>query len=349
MNHGENRAETDAEMVREELHRYVEDVRPASDTLPRLLAATRRRRFSRRARRPLGAAVAVAVVATGAFLVALVVVPADRSVPAPVGVAPNSYLAQPRPGVIAAYDLASGERIREVSRVPGRSPSPLAVHGKRVYAVAAERDRSAVVEIMPDGERRTIERAPAGQRITGLAAGAGGVGYLVDHEVVVVGERHSRGITVPRGVEVVDLAVGPRGGVAVLTRSRDSALRATSVRFAAAGATTLTPVLRSECGPLAITWTETGVAALNSVDCRPGTMRIATFDPRSGERVAAGTPFEVGPSDGGVGRIGLSADLLGRYLVSAGGRRWLVDGSHISGVPSKCAGDCVAAPAVLWG
>lgn len=80
-------------------------------------------------------------------------------------------------------------------------------------------------------------------------------------------------------------------------------------------------------------------------------MRIATFDPRSGERVAAGAPFRTESDAAAPGEIALSADRLGRFLVSGpGSRRWLVDGSHVRGVASDCSRrGCAEAPAVLWG
>jgi hypothetical protein len=76
------------------------------------------------------------------------------------------------------------------------------------------------------------------------------------------------------------------------------------------------------------------------------------FDPASGEQLGAGVPFDLRAGAVRSDAVALSADRLGRFLVSgAGTRQWLVDGADVQVVPKACSpgGACAATPATFWG
>jgi hypothetical protein len=339
----------DVDRVRTGLRLLVDDVEPRGDALPRLLAAAHRRKSPRR---PLIAASVVAVTATAVFLVALLVFPVGppRGTE-PVSVAPNSYLAQSQPGVIASFDLVSGRQLQEVGRVSGGgSGVGLAADGDRVYTVVARGTERDLVNVSPNGAQVPVAVLPSGGPSPALAAGAGRVAYAAGGAVVVRRGLDQQRIPVPPGLHVVDLALDSDGRLAVLTAPDPGG--AAGIHVVEPGAASMTErppiVLAGRCGPMAIAWVGHDVAALRPVDCTSGRVRVATLDRTSGEQIGAGVPFDAGPADG---RVGLSADRLGRFLVSEGARQWLIDGSDVRTVPPACspAGGCANEPGVFWG
>ena len=336
--------------VRRRLSEAVDGVEPRPDALPRLLSAARRRRSPRR---PL-----IAVVAAGAAAVVAVVATTMQDTgqrqPQPVSVAPNSYVAQPRPGVISSFDVGSGEQLHQLARTPAPGGT-LAADRDRVYVAVQRGGEQGIVEIHASGDQRVVEPMSQEHQVNGLAAGGGRVAYATNG-VVVVGEgARQRRLPVPPGDTVLDLAVGDDGRVAVLTRSEPGP---TQVHVVGAGetqwserASVPTP---GDCGALAIEWTGPELAALSSVDCAVNAkLRVSTFDPGNGEQIGAGVPFVVAPHRIDPQGVQLSTDRLGRFLVSASGTpQWLVDGGEVSVLPAPCTKDgdsCAAVPSTLWG
>ncbi|QUH01100.1 hypothetical protein HUO13_09950 [Saccharopolyspora erythraea] len=331
-------------LLRAQLHRLVDDVEPRGDALPKLLAAARRRRSPRR---PLFLAAGAAVAATAVFLVALLSLPSNRTEPA--SVQPNSYLAVPGRGVIAAFDVVSGRQVREVATIDGEPAEALATDRERIYAIVATGPHRRIVEISADGGQRVVTEALLHSPV--LAAGGGHVAYLDGPAVVVRGGAERR-LPLPRGERVLDLALASDGRLAVLTTREGS--QAGLIRIVAPDAVSLTEqpgiAAAGACGPLAIAWSGQELAALRPTDCGSGRARVTTLDSRSGEQIGAGAPFDTGPFDGE--DVQLSVDRLGRFLISvAGQRQWLVDGSDVRALPPACApaGQCAVVPATFWG
>ena len=343
--------ESDVDLVRAHLHRSVEDVEPRPDALPRLLATHRRRP----ARRPVFKVAGAVLAATAAVLVALVVFPDQRpGPPAPVSVQPNSYVAQRQPGVLASFDVASGRQLHRLARISGQPSEALAADGDRVYAVASAPEGLRIVEVAPNGAKRVVHGVAPQARPTALAAGGGRVAYADRNAVVVdLGAGREQRVLVPAGSAVRDLAVSPDGRLAVLTGA--PAGGESELRVLPPGATTMSasPLASgpSGCGPQALAWSGSDIAALSPVRCGSPRARIQTLNPEDGSRIGAGTPFETGPSPLGEG-VRLSADRVGRFLVSASDfRQWLVDDAGPRAIPPACspAGACGGAPAVFWG
>ena len=338
----------DVDLLRARFHELVDDVQPQPDALPRLLAAARRRRSPQRG---LITVAGATVAATAVFLVALVVSPGKPPQDAaPVSVAPNSYVAQPRPGVIASFDVASGRQLRQLATVAGE-PKALVADGNRVYSAVSRGPAQSIVEVAPDGTQHAVQQAVDTPSPTVLTAGGGRVAYLEKGAVTVSHGSQKHRIPVPPGTRVLELALAGDGRLAALTESAGG----TAINLTDDTASTLAqrkpirPV--GGCAPLAITWSGANVAALSPTACRPGSpVRVATFNPDSGEQVAAGVPFDAGPGPYEGAR--LSADRLGRFLVSrTGSRQWLVDGGDVRPVPAPCApdGGCAVLPATFWG
>ncbi|MEU6270494.1 hypothetical protein [Saccharopolyspora shandongensis] len=331
----------EVDLLRVQLHQLVEDVEPSPDALPRLLAGVRRRRSPRR---PLIVLVGAAAVAATAFVVAMFALP-GRHDPAPVSVRPDSYLASPEPGVIAAFDVLSGREDREVAHVDGAEPGVLAADNDRIYTMASTADGRRVVEVNPQGGQRVLPGEAGDGRL--LAAGGGRVAYLDGNAVVVVRGENRQAIAIPPGLRVHDLALADDGRLAVLAGEQDSS-RAAVLLFAPdanslAGHVEAVP--DAPCGPVAIAWSGPDVAALEPVDCGGGQARVATFAADTGRKIGAGVPFRTPRLTAGEAR--LSADPLGRFLVSTGKQgQWLVDGSVIRPIPPACsgAGECAPDP-----
>ncbi|MEU6132646.1 hypothetical protein ABZ805_26005 [Saccharopolyspora sp. NPDC047091] len=332
----------DVEELRNALHAIVDDVEPRGDTLPRLLAA-RQRRSRRPSRRPLLAAGGIAVAATAAFLVVLAVVPTGPQAPEPVSIAPNSYVAAPA-ATLASFDVLSGKRTDVLADLPAPAQGPLAADGNRVYAAVPAAEGSDIVALGADGIVRPVaHRTGAGA----LAAGDGLVAYSDAGEIVVDGADRPRRIAVPAGQQVDDLAVGNGGRVAVLTS--DAAIHVVAPGGTELGRPMSPPA--GTCGPRALAWADRNLAVLAAADCGGAErMRIATLDADNGQAVGGGTPFSTG-GDLGADQVQLSADRVGRYLVSvADGRQWLVDGTDVRPVARPCSeSGCATSPATFWG
>ncbi|GAA0532873.1 hypothetical protein GCM10011581_17620 [Saccharopolyspora subtropica] len=344
MNDGNSARE--AELVRAHLHRLVEDVEPRPDALPRLLAAARRRRSPRR---PLIAALGAVGAAAVAFLVAVVFVPQQPEL-APVSVQPNTYLAAPQPGVIASFDVLSGQENSQVATVTGADTTVLAADRDRVYTVVSTADGRRVAEVSARGQR-VLPGKVGDSRV--LAAGGGRVAYLDGTDVVVVHDQQQHRIPVPAHLRVEDLALAADGRLAVLVTPRDGG-QASSVLVLPPDATSLSARVEATsgeaCGPVAVAWTGRDVAALQPVDCADDRLRVATFAGDSGRKIGAGTVFRTPPLAPGSAR--LSTDVLGRFLVSTAGQgQWLVDGSAVRPIPPACTTDgvCAAGPGTFWG
>lgn len=332
---------TDEQLVRARLNQLVDDVQPDAGSLTRVLARSRRRRVLRR---PVVAGVGVAVAATVALLAVVVPAPAPSG-PQVVGTAPDTYVTQVRSGVLARVDLGSGRRVGEPTRLPGRVTS-LATDGARVYAaVAGERHR--VYELEPGQDPRLVATAPAGTPITEVTAVDGRMAYLAGDAVVVPDPGGARTVGVPG--RAVDLAVAADGRLVVLSVADGS--RRARLHALPPGSTSWSPLpSEQECAPLALAPTGSEVAAVYQVGCEDGAgLRVATFDPVSGERVSAGTPFDIGAASAPA-RVHLSVGRLGRYLVSVpAAGRWVVDGARVRAVPGACESDghCLDAPSAL--
>ncbi|MEV0705501.1 hypothetical protein AB0I53_47375 [Saccharopolyspora sp. NPDC050389] len=329
----------DVDLLRAQLHQFVEDVEPRPDALPRLLAGVRRRRSPRR---PLLAVVGAAAVAAAAFVVAMLAIPGQHD-PEPVSVRPDSYLAAPEPGVIAAFDVLSGREDREVARVEGADTEVLAADHDRIYTVVSTADGRRVVEVNLQGGQRVLPGEFGDGRL--LTAGGGRVAYLDGNAVVVVRGESRQSIAIPPELRVHDLALAEDGRLAVLAGEQGS--RQAVVLLLAPDANSLAghveAVPDAACGPVAIAWSGPDVATLQPVDCDGGQARVATFAANSGRKIGAGVPFRTPPLTAGEAR--LSADPLGRFLVSTGKQgQWLVDGSVIRPIPPACSGAGACAP-----
>lgn len=345
MKYGDSTHE-DTDMLRAHMRSLVDDVEPRGDALASMLSAVRRRKAPRNR---VVTVVGLTVAITAAFLVVLVIAPQAPPQTAPVSVAPNSYVAQPRPGVIAAFDVASGRQIRQLASVSGQSRGSLVADGDKVYTVVSKGNTATIVEVFSNGAQRNV--APSeGMRLPAMmAAGGDMLAYLDRDSVVLSGGSARHRIPVPPGVRVAGLALGHDGRLAILTES------AGNVAIYLADTTTTSLSQRKPirpyggCGSLAIAWRGSEVAALSPTTCDPvSTVRVATFNPDNGEQVAAGVPFSTGP----LNRVQLSADRLGRFLVSDhGARQWIVDGGDVRLLPPACApdGSCSALPATFWG
>lgn len=339
----------DVDLVRAQLHCLVDEVEPRPDSLPRLLAASRRRRAPRR---PLIAVAGAAAIAA-AFLVAVVVSPSEPPrMTEPVSTAPNSYIAQAKPGVIASFDVVSGRQLDQVAHVPGTPTGALATDGDRIYTAVSGDTEAGIVEVSADGARRVVESR--GESVEVLAAGAGRIAYVERDGVVIEQNGAQHRIPARPGLRVIDLALGEDGRLAILAMSDVPGASGIYVVDPAAVSIPERPtIVGLRCAPWAVSWTGTEVAALSPMDCGSSDeVRIGTFDSGSGEQIGAGVPFEVrsGPLDRT--NVRLSTDRLGRFLVSgADTRQWLVDGADVLEVPPACAPDgaCAEAPAMFWG
>ncbi|QGK69325.1 hypothetical protein GIY23_07090 [Allosaccharopolyspora coralli] len=332
--------------VRRRLADAVDDVEPAPDALPRLLSEVRRRRSPRR---PLIAAAVAGAAAVTAVVVAIVQVGPPR--PEPAGVAPNSYVAQPEPGVIATFDVGSGRQLDRIARTPVPGGT-IAADEDRVYVVLQNGAEQGIVEIDAAGEQRIVEPLSEHRDVRAFAAGAGTVAYAGNREVVVGGGGTQRRIAVPPGLDVLDLAVGDDGRIAVLTRSQQGHTQVHVGSEATELAALPTVPTPGDCGAIAVEWTGTEVAALSPVDCDRGErFRVSTFDPGSGEVVGGGVPFSVAGHRVDADSVQLSTDKLGRFLVSASGTpQWLIDGGTVDVLPAPCSEDtCATTPATFWG
>ncbi len=333
----------DVHMVRNLLRDLVDDVEERPDALARMLATTRRRHSRRR---PVLSVGALAAVTAAVFLVALFVIP-DGPVsppqPQPVDLAPNEYVAQPDPGALDVFDVSTGHEVRSLARLHTERAGALAVDGNRVYAVTTTGGRDGILEARDGTAPQQVE--PPGTPITALTAAAGMIAYSRDGSVTVARDGGQQHLAVPEAGPVLDLALGPDGRLAVLTR------QGIQVIPAGPGTGNATPRMLSlstgGCAPIAVAWSEGQLAALQQVRCEPAApVRIARVDPAKGELVGGGVPFDVGVP----GQVRLSTDRLGRLLVSkSGGQQWLVDGTDVRPVPPACtqAGRCAAAPGVF--
>ncbi|MGP4016470.1 hypothetical protein [Saccharopolyspora sp. 5N708] len=338
-------SDPDVQLLRAQLHRLVADVEPRPGALPRLLAQTRRRRSPRR---PLVAVVVAAGLAAVAFVVAMVAMPGQPA-PEPVSVRPDSYLAAPRPGVIASFDVPSGRENREVARVSGADPAVLAADRDRIYTVASTMDGRRVVEVSPQGGQRVLPGEVGDGRL--LAAGGGRIAYLDGDAVVVLHGQQQRRIPMPPELRVDDLALADDGRLAVLAGQPGSerALVLLLAPEANSLAGHVEAVPDAACGPVAIAWSGRDIAALQPVDCTAEQVQVATFAADSGRKIGAGVPFRTPRLVAGTTR--LSADPLGRFLVSTDGQgQWLVDGSAVHPIPPACTADgvCIQGPGTFW-
>lgn len=331
----------DVELVRAQLRRLADDVEPAPDALPRLLSAARRS-SARRRRRPVLLGVSAALACATFIGAALGFFAQPRSTP--VAVLPDSYVATARPGVIAAFDVRTGRQQAEVARVAGADGSDLATDSGRVLAAVSTPSGRRVVEITPQGERRTIAEVADGRALT---AGGGRVAYVDGaNQVVALGAGGRRELPL-RGTTVLDLALADDGRLALLVERAG----AHEVLIAGPEATTLDGSARlqvtSPCGPLAIAWRDRSVAAVEP-DCSLTSARVATYDSATGRKIGAGAVFDTPPLN--AAGLDLSTDELDRLLVSATGRgQWLVDGTEVQPIPPACdpQGHCADGPATF--
>ncbi len=341
---GRDDHECTVDEVRRRLGDAVDDVEPAPDALPRLLSAVRKRRSPRR---PLIAVAGAAAVT--AVVVAFIQV--DQPRPEPAGVAPNSYVAQPEPGVIASFDVGSGRQLDQIARTPVPGGT-IAADEDRVYVLLQNGAEQGIVEIDAAGEQRTLEPLSEHREVRAFAAGAGTVAYAGDREVVVGAGAAQRRLTVPPDLDVLDLAVGDEGRIAVLTRSQRGETRVhvgSDGTELAALPTVPTP---GDCAAIAVEWTGPQLAVLSPVECGAAErLRVSTFDPVSGDVVGGGVPFPVTPHRIDADSVQLSTDRLGRFLVSASGTpQWLIDGGTVEVLPAPCSEDtCARTPATFWG
>lgn len=333
-----NELDRDTELVRARLQRAVADVEPAPDSLPRLLAAARRRRAPYR--RPTFLVVAAAVVVAVFVGVA---VGFQTPTPQPVSVRPGNYVAAVGAGVIASFDVASGRRQGELARIAGGEVTELAGDQGRVFAVVSTSEGDRVVEVTAGGQRPLAD-VRGGRALT---ANGGRVAYADGDRVVVWTGGARRDLPTP-GLRVLDLALSGDGRLALLAeRGGPAELLLTGPDPATVDGAR--PVPTGSCAPLAITGSGQGIAALEAADCTvPGRARVATYAADSGRKLAAGVPFTTPPF--APDRVGLSADPQGRALVSIPGRaQWLVDGPEVLPLPLPCATTepCPALPATF--
>lgn len=346
----------DGRTVREDLHRLVDDVEPRSDALPRLLAKTRKRKPFVGFVRAVSACGALAGV-TALVAGVLVFVQGQQYDATPVSVRPNSYLAQPEPGVVASFDISSGRQIRQLATLRGEAAGRLAADGQRVITSVSESDHAKLVEITPDGQQRTIRSVSDASGKHVFAAAAGRVAYVENDAVVIVDGRGERRVRVPDGFRVIDLALDGRGRLAVLADPNAGTAPAVpeTIYVVDPGAQAIelqesVPMV-GRCGPLAVTWSDGVLATVLPVECSSTEVRVATFDWNTGQQIAAGVPVDIGARPSAVD-IGLSADRLGRFLLSTShSRQWVVDGAEVRSVPPACAPDgaCARGPGTFWG
>lgn len=337
------------DLLRGQLRRLAEDVEPRPDALPTLLASVRRRRSPRRS---LIATASTAVAATALFLVALLAFPVGEPHGAqPVNVGPQSYAAQPQPGLIATFDVVSGRQLEILARVPDATASPLAADGNRVYVVVPGQTANKVIEIGRGGSQRAVQTISAGQDGTPLAASSGRVAYLDGATLVVSSGDDQRRVPVPSGIRVFDLALDPAGRLAVLSAPDTSGPAGIQVLEPDAVSWEMARSISSvrKCGPVAITWSGADLAALQPVVCGSGQMRVTTLDPNGDRQIGGGAPFDAGPRPLDVGTQ-LTTDALGRFLVSApDARQWLVDGAEVRPLAPACASGARCVPGTFWG
>lgn len=334
---------TDEEQaLREQLHMLADDVEPRPDALPRILAAARRRRAV--PRRPL-AVVATAAAAMAAVFLGANLIP-QQNTPEPVSVQPNSYLAVLRPGVIASFDVLSGQQNGEFGRIPNSLPHPLTASGGRIYVTAPAPEGTQIIEVLRGGQQRALYRSDSASP---KLSAAGGRLAITDRDAVVVLENSGqRRIPTPSDAPVWDVALAADGTLAVLGGSTPRP----DIWILPPGANSFGQATEldvpSGCGALAITWSGQRLAALQPVDCASGQYRVAVFDPKSGRQLSSGAPFHAGLLN--TEQVQLSVDQLGRYLVSTGRQQWLVDGAKIRPVPRACGenGACANAPGTFW-
>ncbi|MHA6802924.1 hypothetical protein [Salinifilum ghardaiensis] len=339
--------ESTAERLRAHLQRAVEDVEPEPGAFARVLARTRRRRH----RRVPVLSAAVTVAAACGLLVYVLAGSQPEGEPHPVSVRPNSYVATAEPGVLALYDIAGGGRGPDLARFDRSRPEALAGTAENVYVLVAGTQRE-IFAVSPDGQRRPVARVPDTADPSILAARSGRVAYVdrraAGEAVVLVAGDRRRELDVPAGSSVRDVALTGGGRVGVLLgEGRSTELRVVDPSAGAVEGPAVSGLDSGECGPLAVTGSESGVAVLRPAACGSGEVRVTKVDGASGAVTGAGVPFTAGELR--PGRPQLSTDRLGRVLVSAGQRQWLVDGAVVRDVPAQCAADCAGRPATLWG
>ncbi|MEB3367863.1 PQQ-binding-like beta-propeller repeat protein [Saccharopolyspora mangrovi] len=333
-----NELDRDTELVRVRLQRAVADVEPAPDSLPRLLAAARRRRAPYR--RPTFLVLAAAVVVAVFVGVA---VSFQTPTPQPASVRPGDYVAAVRDGVVATFDVASGRERGEIARISGGAATELAGDQGRVYAMLSTSEGGRVVEVTAEGQR-PIADVRDGRALT---AHGGRVAYSDGDHVVVWTGGTRRDMPTP-GMRVLDLALSGDGRLALLVeRGARAELLLTDPEPSTVD--DARAVSTAGCAPLAITGAGQEIAALEAADCTgPGRARVATYAADSGRKLAAGVPFATPPLP--PGRVGLSADPQGRTLVSVPGEaQWLVDGPEVLPLPLPCAPaePCTTLPATF--
>ncbi|MHA6798889.1 hypothetical protein [Bounagaea algeriensis] len=340
--------ESTEEWLRAQLRCAVEDVEPEPSAFDRVLARARKHRHRRVP--VLSAAAAVAAVC-GLLGYVLAGLPAEDE-PQPVSVRPNSYVAAAESGVLAVYDLADGGRGPDLARFDGSRPEALAGTAENVYALVSGAQRE-IIAVSPDGRRRPVARVPDTADPSILAARSGRVAYVdrrsAGEAVVVVHGGQRQELEVPAGSSVRDVALTGGGRVAVLLGAgKSTELRVVDPSAGAVHGPAVPGLDSGECGPLAVTGSERGVAVLRPAACGSGEVRVTEVDGASGAVTGAGVPFTAGGPR--AGRPQLSADRMGRVLVSAGQRQWLVDGAVVREVPVECgAADCTGRPVTLWG
>lgn len=328
--------------LRTHLSKLVDDVEPKQDALPALIAARRRRRVRR-----VATATSAAVVAATALLIALIVPPTSHrgETSMAMGVAPDSYVAQLRPGVLWSVAIDTGDPVRRIARVdaPARA---MATDGRRSYAAL---DSGEVVRVGADGSVGEVYSAPTDQTIRALSAARGRLAVATGHAIEVISEQSRHRVEVSEAARIVDVALDGSGRLALVTHGPESG---TAVRVVAPGKTEPAAPLRlsiAECAPVRVAWTGTGLAVLHG-DCgATPTMRVATVDVDSGRLIGAGTPFDVGARRSGFD-VRISTDSAERMLVSTGRRKqWLVTPAGVRRLPPACGPDgrCARVPAVM--
>lgn len=339
------------EWVRARLRKAVEEVEPSPDALPRMLARARRRDRTRvPALTTLGLVTAVCTVCA----VMLVGWPQFGGTQS-VSVHENSYVASAEPGVLASFDIVSGDHNQDLVRFPDTQVHAAVGSGDRVYASLSGPDGRRIVVVGEDGGWRTVVETSAAVDASVLAAGNGQVAYLERQgereSIVLARDSARRDIPVPEGERVHDLAVGDDGRIAVLLgtpNGGDEEVRVLEPEAATLDVPPVSGLRTAECGPVAVTWSGSRVAALGPVDCAAEEFRVTIVNGTSGSIVGAGVPFPAGSLPAESPR--LSTDRLGRFLVSTGQQQWLVDGSDVRPVPEACVSEqCARLPATLWG
>lgn len=336
MNDGD-RAERERQ-VRDRLHRVAQDVDPRPDALPVLLATTRRRR--RRRHVPL----LIAASAAAAVFLAVLVVPGRHSAE-PASVGPDGYVAQPRPGTVAEFDLGSGGHDRQLADVPGATGA-MAADGEHTYAVSRVAGTGRIVQLGPDGTERVLRGS--GDVRERVSAAGGRVAFSTGDALAVLHEGTRATIPLPPGLRVRDLAVSQDGALVVLADVDGDSNAALYVRPAEGGAWQPLPTTLG-CGPVAVSFSGPDVAALHPVSCADSRLRVSTLRAEDGRIVGGGAVLPARqPLEAGAPR--LSTDSLGRHLISIPDHgQWLVDGADVRGVPWPCTreGECASAPGVL--